>query len=224
MERALLSALVIGEEPGPVVSRYAALLGLAARMRDAGLAALAGTAEAAAAASGVRTGLPPDDYAGYLPSGFLLDWNLVELARRHALALDPTAARDPEMALLFADMRGRLLAGIAKSLVLEGRVEKGLEILAQITSLQRGSALDFHILPALIEAGRLPEAESLVAAYPDSSTEAPRAALLAAALLQEGRLEAVRCSIPDDHIDPRRRALFVARSILGEVRDGGRAC
>ncbi len=32
------------------------------------------------------------------------------------------------------------------------------------------------------------------------------------------------CSAPDDHIDPRRRALFVARSILGEVRDGGRAC
>ena len=34
----------------------------------------------------------------------------------------------------------------------------------------------------------------------------------------------IRCPIPDDHIDPRRRALFVARSILGEVRDGERAC
>ncbi len=32
------------------------------------------------------------------------------------------------------------------------------------------------------------------------------------------------CSIPDGHIDPRRWALFVARFILGEVRDGGRAC
>ena len=32
------------------------------------------------------------------------------------------------------------------------------------------------------------------------------------------------CSIPDDHIDPRRTALFVARSILSEVRDGVRAC
>jgi Second Messenger Oligonucleotide or Dinucleotide Synthetase domain len=33
-----------------------------------------------------------------------------------------------------------------------------------------------------------------------------------------------RCSIPDDHIDPRRWALFVARSILTEMRDGGRTC
>mgnify|MGYP006274778669 CR=1 FL=1 len=32
------------------------------------------------------------------------------------------------------------------------------------------------------------------------------------------------CSVPDDHIDPRRRALFVARSILSEVRNGGRGC
>jgi len=32
------------------------------------------------------------------------------------------------------------------------------------------------------------------------------------------------CSVPDDHIDPRRHALFMARSILREVRDGGRAC
>lgn len=32
------------------------------------------------------------------------------------------------------------------------------------------------------------------------------------------------CSIPDDHIDPRRTALFMARSILREVRDGGRTC
>jgi hypothetical protein len=32
------------------------------------------------------------------------------------------------------------------------------------------------------------------------------------------------CSIPDDHIDPRRWALFVARSILTEMRDGGRTC
>jgi len=29
------------------------------------------------------------------------------------------------------------------------------------------------------------------------------------------------CSIPDDHIDPRRSGLFMARSILREVRDGG---
>jgi hypothetical protein len=33
-----------------------------------------------------------------------------------------------------------------------------------------------------------------------------------------------KCSIPDDHIDPRRWALFVARSILTEMRDGGRTC
>jgi hypothetical protein len=32
------------------------------------------------------------------------------------------------------------------------------------------------------------------------------------------------CWVPDDYIDPRRHALFMARSILREVRDGGRAC
>jgi hypothetical protein len=26
-----------------------------------------------------------------------------------------------------------------------------------------------------------------------------------------------RCSIPDDHIDPRRSALFMARSVLGDI-------
>lgn len=31
----------------------------------------------------------------------------------------------------------------------------------------------------------------------------------------------IRCFIPDHHIDPRRSALFMARSILREVRDGG---
>jgi hypothetical protein len=35
---------------------------------------------------------------------------------------------------------------------------------------------------------------------------------------------ATRCSIPDDHIDPRRSALFMARSILREVREGVGAC
>jgi len=32
------------------------------------------------------------------------------------------------------------------------------------------------------------------------------------------------CSIPDDHIDPRRSALFMARSIFGDARDGDRTC
>ena len=36
--------------------------------------------------------------------------------------------------------------------------------------------------------------------------------------------KACSCSIPDDHIDPRRSALFMARSILNEVRDGRSAC
>lgn len=31
----------------------------------------------------------------------------------------------------------------------------------------------------------------------------------------------VICSVPDDHIDPRRLALFMARSLLREIRDGG---
>jgi len=34
----------------------------------------------------------------------------------------------------------------------------------------------------------------------------------------------VICSIPDDHIDPRRSALFMARSVLREARDGDRTC
>jgi hypothetical protein len=33
-----------------------------------------------------------------------------------------------------------------------------------------------------------------------------------------------KCSIPDDHIDPRRSALFMARWVLGDVRKGGEAC
>jgi len=33
-----------------------------------------------------------------------------------------------------------------------------------------------------------------------------------------------RCSIPDDHISPRRSALFMARSVLRDFRDGGRQC
>lgn len=32
------------------------------------------------------------------------------------------------------------------------------------------------------------------------------------------------CSIPDDHIDPGRSGLFMARSVLREVRDGDRTC
>jgi len=32
------------------------------------------------------------------------------------------------------------------------------------------------------------------------------------------------CSIPDDHISPRRSALFMARSVLRDIRDGERAC
>jgi NADPH:quinone reductase len=33
-----------------------------------------------------------------------------------------------------------------------------------------------------------------------------------------------RCSIPDDHVSPRRSALFMARSVLRDVRDGVRPC
>jgi hypothetical protein len=34
----------------------------------------------------------------------------------------------------------------------------------------------------------------------------------------------VMCSIPDDHISPRRSALFMARSVLRELRDGEPPC
>ena len=32
------------------------------------------------------------------------------------------------------------------------------------------------------------------------------------------------CSIPDDHIDPRRSAFFMARSVLRDIRGGMLAC
>ena len=32
------------------------------------------------------------------------------------------------------------------------------------------------------------------------------------------------CSIPDDHIDPRRSAFFMARSVMRDIRDGVRPC
>jgi hypothetical protein len=32
------------------------------------------------------------------------------------------------------------------------------------------------------------------------------------------------CSIPDDHIDPRRSAFFMARSVLRDIRNGVRPC
>jgi hypothetical protein len=33
-----------------------------------------------------------------------------------------------------------------------------------------------------------------------------------------------KCSIPDDHISPRRSALFMARSVLRDIRDEVRPC
>jgi hypothetical protein len=39
---------------------------------------------------------------------------------------------------------------------------------------------------------------------------------------QEGnrnQLEPINCSIPDDHIDPRRSAFFMARSVFGDIRE-----
>ena len=49
------------------------------------------------------------------------------------------------------------------------------------------------------------------------------------ALAQNGVLSSseprlISCSIPDDHIDPRRSAFFMARSILRDIRRGVRAC
>ena len=38
------------------------------------------------------------------------------------------------------------------------------------------------------------------------------------------RFFCIICAIPDDHIDPRRSAFFMARSILRDIRRGVRAC
>jgi Tfp pilus assembly PilM family ATPase len=43
-------------------------------------------------------------------------------------------------------------------------------------------------------------------------------------LRSDDKLVVTKCSIPDDHIDPRRSALFMARSLLSEVRDGDAIC
>jgi Fur family ferric uptake transcriptional regulator len=37
-------------------------------------------------------------------------------------------------------------------------------------------------------------------------------------------LVALRCSIPDHHIDPRRSAFFMARSVLRDIRNGVQPC
>jgi hypothetical protein len=48
---------------------------------------------------------------------------------------------------------------------------------------------------------------------------------LAARAKSPGETNAVpKCSIPDDHISPRRSALFMARSVLRELRDGAQPC
>lgn len=42
--------------------------------------------------------------------------------------------------------------------------------------------------------------------------------------LNEITIRISNCSIPDDHINPRRSALSMARSVLREVRNGARPC
>jgi len=43
-------------------------------------------------------------------------------------------------------------------------------------------------------------------------------------LYASGEYSITSCSIPDDHISPRRSALFMARSVLRELRDGEPPC
>lgn len=66
------------------------------------------------------------------------------------------------------------------------------------------------------------QAQALDAALKDDAAEKQRAEESARAKAKDD--EDPSCSIPDDHIDPRRSALFMARSILREVREGVRAC
>ena len=76
--------------------------------------------------------------------------------------------------------------------------------------------------------------EDFVASYPIIYLfrHSVELALKAAVLHQTGSSEGGhdlstlvgKCSIPDDHISPRRSALFMARSVLRELRDGGRPC
>ena len=43
-------------------------------------------------------------------------------------------------------------------------------------------------------------------------------------IIQHPNKDAPMCSIPDDHIAPRRSALFMARWVLTEARDGRATC
>ena len=52
----------------------------------------------------------------------------------------------------------------------------------------------------------------------------PEGAKLFASLQRGDVLVFSNCAIPDDHIDPRRSAFFMARSILRDIRSGVRAC
>ena len=38
------------------------------------------------------------------------------------------------------------------------------------------------------------------------------------------KLSDARCSVPDDHIDPRRSAFFMARSVMRDILSGVRPC
>ncbi len=62
----------------------------------------------------------------------------------------------------------------------------------------------------------------------------PKAGKMAAAAFLRNLIAAVpyrvhivltdNCSVPDDHIDPRRSAFFMARSVLRNIRNGVRPC
>lgn len=48
--------------------------------------------------------------------------------------------------------------------------------------------------------------------------------IMEANVIHQAHAVGVSCSIPDDHIAPRRSAFFMARSVLGEVRAGRATC
>ena len=54
--------------------------------------------------------------------------------------------------------------------------------------------------------------------------EAFNDAFVSALATSLGVLNSTNCSIPDDHIDPRRSSFFMARSVLRDIRSGVRTC
>ena len=88
------------------------------------------------------------------------------------------------------------------------------------------SSLQDHELANVIKhADRLLKEAGAIGVFPtpiDVIMAAAKVTVIEDEILDESMLR--RCSIPDDHIDPRRSAFFMARSVLRDILSGVRTC